>query len=153
MTEDSKAHKRFPIIDDANVGRFIGEYFGRDAKKADRPSVWRALEAALDRRTGPKCRRVEYDDVDFYQRRGMSKPSSIGRRSCDTSWTALPKKSSRLAREAAERKCKACNGTGEEQGQPSGAPCGAEKCWRFVPGGWFLRDNERSGRDRRKGGK
>ncbi len=63
-----------------------------------------ALEAALDRRTGPKCRRAEQDDTGVYGQRGVLShgANGVGRRSGDKSWMDLPKKSSRLAREAAE---------------------------------------------------
>lgn len=58
------------------------------------------LEAALDRRTGPKCRRVEWDDVKTYRRR----VTLGGRRKTDAGdFTGLPKKSARLARESAEK--------------------------------------------------
>ena len=100
MTEDSKAHRRFPSTADFSA----------------RHKAFRALQEAvigigsiligdgakdLDRRTGPKCRRKELDD-------GAPRPTRrtqfcIGRRSTDTTdWGALPRKSSRLARGVAE---------------------------------------------------
>ena len=107
MTESSKAHTRFPQIDDAMVERafrWLNEhaFFGGEPFSESRRQVRCALEAALDRRTGPTCRRSEYDDLGAYQRRGMTAPSGIGRRIGDTSWTDLPRKTVRLAREAAE---------------------------------------------------
>lgn len=63
----------------------------------------RALEAALDRRVGPKCRRVEVDDVSP-ARPTRRHHGCKGRRSTEKDyWYELPRKSARLARESAEK--------------------------------------------------
>jgi hypothetical protein len=109
MTEDSKALKRFPLIDDDMVKRFIGAGGCYQRGKSVDQCVREGLEAALDRRTGPKCRRIErdYDAANALQEGRLFKAGrdlgSNGRRSDDPDWTALPSKSSRLAREAAEK--------------------------------------------------
>ena len=106
MTEDSKAHRRFPQIDAGMIGRFE-----RAALVLDCTGAWvckdtkAGLEAALDRRTGPKCRRKELDDIPPSYPTRRSEINGSGRRPTDTSpWESLPRKSARLAREAAERK-------------------------------------------------
>jgi hypothetical protein len=95
MTEDSKA---FPLIDDAMVKRFVGAGGCYQRGKSVDQCVREGLEAALDRRTGPKCRRVEFDDTSYLSRRKL-----YGRRHDDELKNSLPRKSSRLAREAAEK--------------------------------------------------
>lgn len=57
-----------------------------------------ALEAALDRRTGPKDRRVEWDDDEGMARRHSW--HTCGRRHDDKPYYRLPSKSDRLKREA-----------------------------------------------------
>ena len=94
MTSDSKAHKCFPQIDDEMIARAcfaVGVSYSKFC-------------AALDRRVGPKCRRVEWNDVDSPDRRLRLGHKEYGRRNTDTtSPTTLSTKSSRLAREAAEK--------------------------------------------------
>lgn len=60
--------------------------------------IQKALEAALDQRTGPKDRRVEQDDTCGWSRR----MSNFGQRDDDKCWVDLPRKSDRLKREAEE---------------------------------------------------
>lgn len=98
-------------IDDDMVERAARAVFGQSS--LEQGSFWgianpraafrTALEAALDRRTGPKDRRVEQDDTCGWSRR----MSNFGRRDDDKCWVDLPRKSDRLKREAEEVKEKA----------------------------------------------
>ena len=102
MTSDSKAHKRFPQIDDEMIARACRSAGVSPTGFGNAAFYRQILEAALDRRVGPKCRRVEWDDVGVH---GLARGwSSKGRRSTDKNYFQdLPRKSSRLAREAAEK--------------------------------------------------
>lgn len=86
-------------IDDDMIERFIGAGGCYQRGKTVHESVRMGLQAALDRRTGPKDRRVEQDDTCSWSRR----MSNFGRRDDDKCWVDLPHKSERLKREAEER--------------------------------------------------
>ena len=92
-----------PRITDEMVDRYLASMKSNDW--TTREGVRTNLEAALDRRTGDKCRRVEKDDLSWsWWDYGRRRPEKTGRRKDDIRyWRNLPAKSSRLAREAAEK--------------------------------------------------
>lgn len=101
-------------IDDDMVERAARAVFGQSS--LEQGSFWgianpraafrMALEAALDRRTGPKDRRVEQDDTCDWSRR----MSNFGQRDDDKCWADPPRKSARLKREAEEQKAQEMGG-------------------------------------------
>ena len=75
-----------------------------DGSKRLRLDISRAhLQVALDQRTGPKDRRVEYDPGFPEIRRVSSANYEWGRRKDDAPYVNLPRKSDRLKREAEAR--------------------------------------------------
>lgn len=96
-------------IDDDMVERAARAVFGQSS--LEQGSFWgianpraafrTALEAALDRRTGPKDRRAEWDDT--YQVLNRRCHPYAGRRKDGADYVLLPRKSDRLKREAEER--------------------------------------------------
>lgn len=103
-------------IDDDMVERAARAVFGQSS--LEQGSFWgianpraafrTALEAALDRRTGPKDRRAEWDDT--YQVLNRRCHPYAGRRKDGADYVLLPRKSARLKREAEEQKAQEMGG-------------------------------------------
>ena len=88
-------------VTDVMADRASRVYYKMLPTETMREAMRCALEAALERRTGPKCRRVEWDDTQYFPGFARRWSNAAGRRATDSD-QPLQRKSRRLAEEKAK---------------------------------------------------